>query len=46
MSMLDAFFGKGGGGGAFRGAKWYGFLEFLVCQSLDFANWFLIPFVS
>lgn len=21
MSMLDAFFGKGGGGGAFRGAK-------------------------
>jgi hypothetical protein len=34
MSMLDAFFGKGGaGGGGFRGAKWYAFLgtEFLVC---------------
>jgi vacuolar protein sorting-associated protein IST1 len=39
MSMLDAFFGKGGGGGGFRGAKWYGLLseswpghEFLVSR--------------
>jgi hypothetical protein len=40
--MLDVFFGKGGAGGGFRGAKWYGFSRYRVLAfwSVDLANLF------